>query len=233
MPVVVTTPQSTQPMSSVDWSAITNKPNTFPPSLHAPTHISTGNDPIAIVSYEATGLVPNLPVPPTGTNFFLRGDATWSDIALIQNEVVTPTGPGLVPELPNNPAMYFNGASPAGYKQVDFTEVTGAVDWNTQIANKPGTFQPSAHAPTHDRRIASDLVEPDWADIQNKPAIFPTNWASIANIPATFPPSPHAASHVTGGNDIIASASTAAVGLLNQVSGVVTDYVGGDNACHP
>jgi len=231
MPVVVTTPQSTVATESVDWANITNKPACFLACAHAPTHISTGTDPIPVVATTATGLVPVLP-PAPGTDFFLRGDATWANIALIQNQVVTTAGPGLVTALPNNPAMYFNGASPAGYKQVAFSEVTGTVDWNTQISNKPGTFQPSAHAPTHDRRVATDLVLPDWGDIQSKPATFPSDWNTTANKPATFPPSLHAPSHVTGGADIIPSANTTRVGLLNQLTGNATDFVGGDNACH-
>jgi hypothetical protein len=44
-------------------------------------------------------------------------------------------------------------------------------------------------------------------------------------------PTAHEASHVTG-SDQIPNASASTRGLLNQTSGNVTDYVGGDNACH-
>jgi microcystin-dependent protein len=44
-------------------------------------------------------------------------------------------------------------------------------------------------------------------------------------------PTAHEASHVSG-TDQIPNASATARGLLAQLSGNVTDYVGGDNACH-
>ena len=56
-------------------------------------------------------------------------------------------------------------------------------------------------------------------------------YSDLLSIPATFAPSAHEASHVTG-TDQIPSASASTRGLLAQLSGNVTDYVGGDNACH-
>jgi hypothetical protein len=71
-----------------------------------------------------------------------------------------------------------------------------------------------------------------WGGITGLPTNFPTDWTYIANKPSAFPPLQHRATHVTGGSDIIVSAGPATSGLLNSVSGLVTDYVGGDNACH-
>ena len=51
------------------------------------------------------------------------------------------------------------------------------------------------------------------------------------NVPSATPTA-HASTHVTGGSDIIALATSSSRGLLAQLSGVSTDYVGGDNACH-
>lgn len=39
--------------SAVDWSAVTGKPETYPPSLHAATHASGGSDPITPASIGA------------------------------------------------------------------------------------------------------------------------------------------------------------------------------------
>ncbi len=44
-------------------------------------------------------------------------------------------------------------------------------------------------------------------------------------------PTAHASTHVTGGSDIIAPASSSAAGLLKQLSGNTTDFVDGSNAC--
>jgi hypothetical protein len=70
-----------------------------------------------------------------------------------------------------------------------------------------------------------------WTGISGKPATFPSDWTTTANKPTTFPPSAHAASHVTGGSDVIAPASATAAGLLKQLSGLTTDFVDGTNTC--
>jgi microcystin-dependent protein len=72
----------------------------------------------------------------------------------------------------------------------------------------------------------------DWSTTANKPATFPGDWNTTANKPSSFPASTHGASHVSTGGDAIPAASTSAGGLLKPLSGLATDYVGGDNACH-
>lgn len=57
-------------------------------------------------------------------------------------------------------------------------------------------------------------------------------WTSVTGTPTTYPAQPHEVQHVTG-TDQIPNASASTRGLLGQTSGVVTDYVAGDNACHP
>jgi hypothetical protein len=71
-----------------------------------------------------------------------------------------------------------------------------------------------------------------WTGITALPTNFPTDWTYIANKPSAFPPLQHRATHVTGGSDIIVPAGPATSGLLNILSGLDTDFVGGDNACH-
>jgi hypothetical protein len=71
-----------------------------------------------------------------------------------------------------------------------------------------------------------------WNGVTGAPASFPSDWSVITNKPNLFPPLPHAPQHV-GGSDPIGLASATAAGLLAQLSGKSSDYVGGDNASHP
>jgi hypothetical protein len=56
-------------------------------------------------------------------------------------------------------------------------------------------------------------------------------WTGVSGKPTSFTPSPHEASHVTGGSDPIPPASSSTAGLLKQVSGNTTDFVDGTNTC--
>jgi hypothetical protein len=58
--------------------------------------------------------------------------------------------------------------------------------------------------------------------------IHPTDTSRMAVGAA---PTAHASSHVTGGSDVIALATSSARGLLTQISGNTTDFVDGTNAC--
>jgi microcystin-dependent protein len=71
-----------------------------------------------------------------------------------------------------------------------------------------------------------------WNGITGLPASFPSDWSVITNKPNLFPPLPHAPQHLPNGNDPIGLAGMTAAGLLAQLSGSATDFVGGDNACH-
>jgi hypothetical protein len=57
-------------------------------------------------------------------------------------------------------------------------------------------------------------------------------WTGITGTPSTFAPSAHQSSHVSGA-DQIPNASASTRGLLAQLSGTATDYVGGNNLCYP
>ena len=206
--------------TAVDWADITNKPTCFPPCAHGWSHPGTQADPVPLVTPTDSGLIP---APPTGAgvNIYFAGDLQWHNLSAQAAQIVTLAGSGLVPALTGTVGQYFSATSPAKYKQVDYSELTGLpvtfpASWAT-IVGKPSTFAPSLHAPTHALN-GTDPVYPDWTQVQNKPA--------------TFPPSPHAPTHVTGGADIIPSANTSSSGLLNSLSGLASEYVGGDNACH-
>ena len=96
---------------------------------------------------------------------------------------------------------------------VDSAAVAAAVPY-AGVTGKPATF-PS-----------------DWSTTANKPATFPGDWNTTVNKPSSFPASVHGSSHVSTGGDAIPAAGTSAGGLLKPLTGLATDYVGGDNACH-
>jgi hypothetical protein len=72
-----------------------------------------------------------------------------------------------------------------------------------------------------------------WNGVTGAPSSFPSDWSIITNKPNLFPPLPHAPQHLPAGADPIALASASGGGLLAQLSGDSSDYVGGDNAPHP
>jgi microcystin-dependent protein len=119
----------------------------------------------------------------------------------------------------------------------------------------PQQQAPLPHAATHNLG-GSDAIAPDWTQVQNKPAVPAPSSTSPAmdgtaavgtgttyaradhvhpsdtsRMAVGAAPTAHQASHVTG-TDQIPSASASTRGLLAQLSGASTDYVGGDNACH-
>jgi hypothetical protein len=57
-------------------------------------------------------------------------------------------------------------------------------------------------------------------------------WVGITGTPASFTPAAHESTHELGGSDPLPAASTTKSGLLKPLTGLTTDYVGGDNACH-
>jgi hypothetical protein len=67
-----------------------------------------------------------------------------------------------------------------------------------------------------------------WTGITGAPTLFPTDWGSVQNKPSSFVPIAHASTHITGGSDVIALATTTAAGLTGALSGKVTDYKAGD-----
>jgi len=118
---------------------------------------------------------------------------------------------------------------------------TVALAW-TAITGKPATFPPDATAELVARKGAAN----------GYPSLDASTLVPIAQLPAPASgdatstqlvkgsdsrltnartPTAHAATHVTGGSDIISLASASTAGLLKQVSGLTTDFVDGSNAC--
>jgi hypothetical protein len=188
--------------ASVPWTGVTGKPATFTPSTHASTHNLGGSDPTTPDWTQINNKPASFAPAVHGVQHLDNG----TDVI----PVVTTTRTGLTPKLNGNSGTFLNGtgvfSSPAAtgdmLKSVyDKTnagscDLAKAVPWSG-ITAVPTTFNPSAHATTHNIG-GTDAVSPDWAQIQNK---------------------------------VIASATAA--GLVRQLSGSTTDYVGGDNNCHP
>jgi hypothetical protein len=100
-----------------------------------------------------------------------------------------------------------------------------ALAW-TAITGKPSTFPPDSTA------MLKSVYDTNADNIVDHAALADTApWTGITGKPASFAPSAHAASHVTGGSDIIVPASTSTAGLLKQLSGNTTDFVDGTNTC--
>jgi Collagen triple helix repeat (20 copies) len=96
----------------------------------------------------------------------------------------------------------------------------------TAITGKPSTFPPDSTA------MLKSVYDTNSDNIVDHAALADTApWTGITGKPASFAPSAHAASHVTGGSDIIVPAGTSTAGLLKQLSGNTTDFVDGTNTC--
>jgi hypothetical protein len=166
---------------SVDWTNITNKPATFPPSAHTHPAADIVSGVLARDRLGSGGTT-------SDTTKFLRADSTWA---------VPPTGGGggltgvgfanqlavwSTPDVSLGGLGY--GTSPQVLKSQGYGNlpIWGSVAW-TEITGRPATFPPSAH--TH-----------LWVDITDKPGTFPPSahthpWTEITGRPSTFPPSPH------------------------------------------
>ena len=142
-----------------------------------------------------------------------------SYIAVSASTGINPSGDGgthwqLMAASGSGGDMYKSTYDTNGDGIVDSAAVAAAVPY-AGVTGKPATF-PS-----------------DWTTTANKPASFPSDWNTTVNKPPSFPAAAHGATHTSTGGDAIPAASTTAGGLLKALSGLVTDYVGGDNACHP
>jgi len=194
---------------SVPWTGVTGKPSTFTPNAHATTHNLGGSDVIA----------------PDWTQIQNRNHApSHLDNGTDPIPVATTLRTGAAPKLSGTATTFLNG--------------TGAY-------STPAGVVPAAHASTHlsagsdPIAIATSVLAGlcpavDNTTIQvvaNKLSCVSLAYSNLTGVPATFAPSAHQASHVTG-TDQIPSASASARGLLAQLSGNTTDYVGGDNVCH-
>src|SRR4029077_9155510 len=81
----------------------------------------------------------------------------------------------------------------------------------TAITGRPSTFPPDSTA------MLKSVYDTNADNIVDHAALADTApWTGITGKPASFAPSAHAATHVTGGSDIIVPASTSTAGLLKQ-----------------
>jgi hypothetical protein len=135
--------QATSTLSSqILYASLSGLPTTFVPSAHAPTHLSSGTDPLATFSTTTTVSGVVVGSNSLGNTFFLRADGTWA---------TPPSGPGnasagtagLVVGLISSPTLQYlrgdNSWQPISGLAVAYGNLTGT----------PTTFTPSAHASTH------------------------------------------------------------------------------------
>lgn len=111
----------------------------------------------------------------------------------------------------------------------------------TNLSGKPSTFTPSTHAASH-RHGGSDEVATatpaanaipkasgsGWLDSWLSTAIArltDLTWTNLSGKPSTFAPSAHASTHVGGGTDAIATATTSTSGLLSAADKAKLDGI--------
>jgi hypothetical protein len=234
--------------AAVPWTGVTGKPSTFTPSTHASTHVTGGGDVIPAPTTSATGAVPALPAT-AGASKFLDGTGAFNQVAYA-NVTGTPTVPA-----PSSTTPAMDGTAAVGtgttYARNDHVHPTDTSRMAVGAA-------PTAHATSHKSggsdaialdtlAVPTDITTLNAATTQHGllPKLSGTvtqyltgngTWvavpySSLTGTPSTFAPSAHASSHVTGGADVIALATSSARGLLTQVSGNTTDFVDGTNAC--
>jgi hypothetical protein len=118
--------------AEIDWAVITGIPATFPPSKHAPSHATNGNDPIP-------GL---LPPPLNDPNKVLLSTGAYGLLDYSALTGVPPNG-GVTPDTMLKSVYDINGDN-----IVDRAAYSDSVLW-AGIKNPPATFPPSKHAPAH------------------------------------------------------------------------------------
>jgi hypothetical protein len=150
---------------SVPWTGVSGKPIEFSPSAHAPTHTSSGSDPIKLDDLAAPDNNTDLDATITthgllkrldgSTAHFLRGDGSWA----------TPPASGSGGSGSGGGDMYKADYDPDTDNIVEHADLADAAPWSG-ITSKPTSFWPSAHYLTHtssgsDSIKLDDLAIPD------------------------------------------------------------------------
>ena len=185
----------------VDWSEIENKPSEFPPSAHNQGWDTiTGKPseyPPASHSHEISDV--------DGLQDALNsagGTPDWNDITGKPTEFPPEAHNQDWSTITNTPSEYPPEAH--GHEQ---SEVDGLEDRLTAIEGSISSGGGFVDAPNDGRLygrqseawaevVIPDAADPDWSDIQNKPAEFPPSahghaWDEITGKPSEFPPSNH------------------------------------------
>jgi hypothetical protein len=221
---------------SVPWAGVTGKPATFSPSPHANTHLSAGSDPIAIATSVLAGLCPavdnttiqvvasKLSAVALAWTAITGKPATFPATPHASSHVTggtdiipapTTSASGLVPALPASAgaSKFFDGTG--AFNQVAYANVTGT----------PTVPAPSSTTPIMDGAAAVGTG----TTYARNDHVHPSDTSRMAVGAA---PTAHQASHVTG-SDQIPLASVSTKGLLNQTSGLTTDFIDGTNNSQP
>jgi hypothetical protein len=221
---------------SVPWAGVTGKPATFSPSPHANTHLSAGSDPIAIATSVLAGLCPavdnttiqvvasKLSAVSLAWTAITGKPATFPASPHASSHVTggtdiipapTTSASGLVPALPASAgaSKFFDGTG--AFNQVAYANVTGT----------PTVPAPSSTTPIMDGAAAVGTG----TTYARNDHVHPSDTSRMAVGAA---PTAHQASHVTG-SDQIPLASVSTKGLLNQTSGLTTDFIDGTNNSQP
>jgi hypothetical protein len=145
----------------------------------------------------------------------------WPFKTLLQGAGITLT------EDPTSIRIATTGAGPGGGDMLSSVYATNGAPGVVDKAVVAEGLTAGANVP-----LAQQANSVPWNGITGAPTSFPSDWSVITSKPATFPPSLHAPTHAPTGSDPIALADATKPGFLAQLTGTVSDYVGGDNACH-
>jgi microcystin-dependent protein len=208
------------------------------PLAHAPTHLSGGTDPITLASAAAAGLCPTV------------------DNVTIQVNNNKLTAVGAVP-LPHAVTHLANGSDPVALASTTSDGMCPPVDGTTivvqagklssvvqgggQITTFTGFTVPAINANVVVTvASATNIVPTAGYTLTDGTNFMNANCVSKAGLSVTFNNVGGGANSGTLANGVVfngntlshALANTTQAGLLAQLSGAATDYVGGDNACH-
>lgn len=232
----LTPPQILARLTSVAWGIITGKPTTI-----AGYGISDAASTADLASKADLSLL---------SSYLLTTDLTWTNLSGKpstfapsahaishkhggSDEIATATPAANAIPKANGSGWLDSWLSTAIARLTDLT-------WAT-ISGKPSTFTPAAHAASHQNGGADEVGTATpaanaipkasgsgWLDSWLSTAIarvVDITWTNLTGKPSTFAPSAHATSHVGGGSDAIATATTSISGLLSNADKTKLDGV--------